>query len=128
MTTNFDLKITVDASMVNGQIYFHPSFNRTLTATEKSLLDNFKVNLSRGSVSMYRLDELQNHNGRGANWTDGQSIHSAIAQSNYRTRVGNDVAKAWAGFKAAVIAANQKAAAAASGNAPKQLFFAANGS
>src|SRR3990167_1252077 len=120
METNFDLKIGVNEEIVNGQLYFTTTFNRTLTATENSLMPS--VNLSRGSSRMFPLDKLAEHNGTGASWNDGRSIHSKAAFEAYRNRVKTDVGVAWKNFKAAVIKANTPEVVVTPKG--KRLFFA----
>ena len=133
--SNEDLKITVKEQMVNGEIYFFSTFNRTPTATELS--DMPSVNLSRGHNKQYRLDQLEQHNGTGANWTDGRDIHTDKAQFKYRQRVSADVAAAWKQFKAntalraakaaAAVKAAADAAQAAKKNTVSSVFFVGNG-
>lgn len=129
-----NIKFVVTSSMVNGQIYFDTSFTPALTAEQKECLAS--VNLSRGSNKQYRLDQLSLHNGTGADWrsrTDGK--HSEIQESQYRQRVGNDLAKAWETSKAnfaakaaAKVAAAKAAEEKAAFNSAPSVFFAANGS
>lgn len=128
MSTNFDLVITVKSATVDGQVEFYTSFNRPLTMVEKTLMaqEQFAVNLSRGTVRKYALDRLDTHNGHGATWNNGsEGKHGTIAQSQYLTRVKNEISSKWEAFKAAVIKAN---APKTLSNTSAQVFFSANGS
>ena len=100
-----------NAKTVGGQLYFETTFNRTPTSDELAVMPS--VNLSRGGIGMFRLDRLNQHNGGGAQWDDGKSIHTAGAFTNYRTRVYNDVSAAWKTFKANIAKAEAKAIEAA---------------
>ena len=116
-------RIKVEEQMVNGELHFFSSFERdgkpvTLTAEEMKVVPS--VNLSRGRVKMYSLNNLSDHNGSGAHWDDGRElIHSASALESYRARVSADIANAWKSFK--------KSVAAAAFNTPKKTFFTSNG-
>src|SRR3990167_5237024 len=124
METNFDLRIAVIKEIVDGQLCFNTTFNRTLTATENSLMPS--VNLSRGGKRMYRLDKLADHNGTGASWNDGNNvIHNKAAFDTYKDRVKTDISVAWTIFKAAVIKVNTPEVVVTADG--KSLFFAANG-
>ena len=59
-----DLKCSFKSSRVAGQINFYSEFNRTPTPEEVSMFPT--VNLSRGAVRPYRIDQLDVHNGNGA--------------------------------------------------------------
>lgn len=60
-----------------------------------------QVNLSRGTVRMYSLTSLSNHNGGGANWKDGASIHTPARLQAYLDRCDADIAAAVEAAKAA---------------------------
>lgn len=125
--------LNVQSKMVNGEIYF-TSTVEGVEPSELSLLRS--VNLSRGGSKMYRLDQLANHNGSGANWKNrNDGVHSENQQYAYTSRVQKDIDAAWTASKAAIIAArNAKAAAAkaaadnAAFNTGYTTFFSKNGS
>lgn len=120
-----DLVINVTSKMVGGQIYFDTTFNRALTSNEAACMKSATVNLSRGGNKPYPLNSLSAHNGGGANWNDGQSIHTSQRQSAYRQRVMADIGTTWTAFKAAVAKANTPVVA--NPDTASQVFFSANG-
>lgn len=120
-----DLKLVVDSQMVNGQVYFFSRIEGKITDAERALLPS--INLSRGSVRNFRIDQLDRHNGTGATW-NGTGVHTAVAQSKYQSRVKADLEAAWPQAKAAIAKARTPVAPPTpTQNSGKSLFFAANG-
>lgn len=68
-------------------------------------LEKEQVNLSRGRTRMYGLTSLNAHNGTGANWKDGQSIHTPARMQAYLNRCDADINAAVERAKAAFAAA-----------------------
>ena len=119
-----DLKCSFSSNRVSDQIYFYSEFNRTPTADEVAVMPS--VNLSRGGTRMYRLDNLNLHNGTGATWTnrnDGQ--HSEKQEAAYVQRVTKDIEAAWKSFKATITA--KAVEAAKPKDTAKTVFFFGNG-
>lgn len=84
------LQIKVEDNKQTGRVNFY-----SVGSSSNDEVNAAKVNLSRGSSRLFRLDNLDAHNGQGsANWNDGQSIHSAVAKANYIARVTKDIAAA----------------------------------
>lgn len=70
-----------------------PTFTEALEAE--------KVNLSRGHTRLYGLTTLSKHNDTGANWKDGQAIHTPARMTAYLNRCDSDIAAAVDRAKAA---------------------------
>ena len=121
-----DIKCSFSSNRVGGQIYFYSEFNRTPTADEVAAMPS--VNLSRGTTRMFRLDQLDQHNGNGAVWdgnrNDGK--HSEKQEAAYVQRVQKDIASAWKSFKTGL--AVKAAEAAKPKDTAKTTFFFGNGS
>ena len=91
-----NLEFELDHEIVQDQILFFPKFSRELTDAERDALP--EVNLSRGSIRMYRLDELHFHNGDGATWSGQDEEHTIEERDAYLQRVASEVAEAWTNF------------------------------
>ena len=92
------------ASGTNGLIYrqFNPKTNNIDFFVDfrsvpelVPFLKQEQVNLSRGHTRMYSLTTLSDHNGSGANWKDGQEIHTRQRCREYVARVEADIADAF---------------------------------
>lgn len=84
------LQIKVEDNKQTGRVNFY-----SVGKSNNPEVNAAQVNLSRGGTRMFRLDNLDAHNGQGsAQWNDGASCHSAEAKAAYIDRVTKDIAAA----------------------------------
>lgn len=96
----------IQTAKVNSEIYFKVLVTG-VKPSELGLLSS--VNLSRGGLRNFRLDNLSAHNGSGATWDGKSPKHTYAQEIAYVNRVSADIANAVAASKLAIAKARTPA-------------------